>query len=131
MVPKAEVEAVASRAWEAGFRSASVLGGIIGTIPVVYEMGRSEYALEPRRRTMREIIAEVARRHGYSTAEIKSSRRHRGAIIARQEAMWLCRRETLSSLPQIGAALGNRDHTTVLHGIRRHEERMAKEEREE
>jgi chromosomal replication initiation ATPase DnaA len=39
--------------------------------------------------------------------------------------MWEIRQRTILSTPQIGRALGNRDHTTVLHGIKRHEKRLA------
>jgi chromosomal replication initiator protein len=38
--------------------------------------------------------------------------------------MWLLKSMTSLSLPQIGRALGGRDHTTVMHGVRKHESRM-------
>jgi chromosomal replication initiator protein len=43
---------------------------------------------------------------------------------ARQVAMWLCRHLTTQSLPAIGRAFGNRDHTTIHHGITRIDELM-------
>jgi chromosomal replication initiator protein len=43
-------------------------------------------------------------------------RRTKKIALARQEAMYLARESTEASLPQIGAALGGRDHTTVMHG---------------
>jgi chromosomal replication initiator protein len=80
----------------------------------------------PRRRpiTMREIIREVAQKHGVLVADILSDRRHKPVVVARHEAMWRCKNETSFSLPQIGRAIGNRDHTTVMHGIKMHEQRM-------
>ena len=48
---------------------------------------------------------------------LKSYRRHKIKVAARFKAMWLIRHETPWSLPKIGAYLGDRDHTTILHGI--------------
>lgn len=78
------------------------------------------------------VIAEiVAGRHNCSVAELKGQSRERCVAWPRQEAMWLMRQvrtpsgEHRFSLPQIGRFLGGRDHTTVLHGVRKHEERRA------
>lgn len=75
-------------------------------------------------RPLHSIIWQVAEKHGLSFSDLLSKRRFRPLAWARQEAMWRCANETPSSLPEIGRALGKRDHTTVIHGIRRHEERM-------
>ncbi|MDG1341034.1 MAG: helix-turn-helix domain-containing protein, partial [Paracoccaceae bacterium] len=40
----------------------------------------------------------------------------------RQIAMWLCKQMTSRSLPEIGRRFGGRDHTTVMHGVKRVEE---------
>lgn len=77
--------------------------------------------------TWKAIAKEVADKHGVRVADILSPRRDAPTVRARHEAMWRCRNETTYSLPQIGKFLGNRDHTTVLHGIRKHQERMALE----
>lgn len=111
-----------AEAWAACFRAAEAL----------HATGVSYFDGEPAivaRITMKEIIKEVADKHGYRVTEITSARRERGLCVARHEAMWRCKMETQNSLPQIARAIGNRDHTTVLHGIRRHEERLAKEGR--
>lgn len=49
--------------------------------------------------------------------ELKSAKRHRSVLYPRQVAMFLCRKLTESSLPEIGRAFGGRDHTTVMHAI--------------
>ena len=74
---------------------------------------------------MKQIIAEVASKYQVSISEICSHRRHREVVIARQEAMYRCKEETTCSLPMIGRALGGKDHTTVIYGIRKHLERVA------
>jgi len=61
------------------------------------------------------IMRRICRATGISEHEIMSNRRYRPIVLARQAIMyWACRR-TLRSLPEIGRALGGRDHTTVLH----------------
>ena len=75
---------------------------------------------------IKDVILEVCDRRNVTYAEMLSQRRHREIVWPRQEAMYECARRTGASLPQIGWALGGRDHTTVLHGIRAHKQRMGK-----
>lgn len=70
------------------------------------------------------IALEVCEKHHVSFTEITSRRRSKYVVIARHEAFWRCRNETPMSFPQIGARFGGRDHTTVLHGVWAHEQRM-------
>jgi chromosomal replication initiation ATPase DnaA len=69
-----------------------------------------------------DIIAGVAAQHGISINDIRSCRRSRRVVYARQEAMYLAYELTEASYPMIAAAVG-KDHTSVLHGVRRHAER--------
>lgn len=55
----------------------------------------------------------------YSRVEIEGVRRNRDIVAWRSALMHLLKTQTPASLPQIGRTLGNRDHTTVLHGVRR------------
>ncbi|MDG6910434.1 MAG: chromosomal replication initiator protein DnaA, partial [Nitrososphaerota archaeon] len=48
-------------------------------------------------------------------------------VVPRQLAMYLCKELTDASLPEIGRKFGGKHHTTVLHSIRKVEERMAKD----
>ena len=57
--------------------------------------------------------------------DILSARRDARLVRVRHVIMWLAKRFTLHSLPDIGRALGNRDHTTVLHGVRKIDHRVA------
>ena len=80
--------------------------------------------------TMRSIVYDVAKRHGITPEDIVGHDRSHRFTHPRQEAMWLMREVRLSdgrqrwSLPRIAAHLGNRDHTTVLHGVRAHQKRL-------
>lgn len=81
---------------------------------------------EPRRR-WRDILNEVAEKHGLQVSAIKSHTRQKSLIAARFEAYYRIRKETNLSLPEIGMRMGGFDHASVLHGIRKHEERLKKQ----
>jgi hypothetical protein len=67
------------------------------------------------------VIHAVAKRWKVSRRDLKSKRRGNDIVRPRQVCMLLCKMITGASLPKIGYSLGKRDHTTVLHGIRRME----------
>lgn len=68
---------------------------------------------------VRDIAHAVSFITGVSVTEIYSHRRAACIIEARHVCMWIARNFTLMSLPQIGRALGKRDHTSVLHAVRK------------
>lgn len=76
----------------------------------------------------KDILTDVAAATGFSIPEIKSIRRDRRLVKARQWAAWRMAKETSMSLPAIGRVLGDRDHTTILHSIRKHEAWMKAEQ---
>lgn len=67
------------------------------------------------------IMAEVCQKHGITQQELVSSRRSQKLVAARNEASYRMSRETLMNLSAIARRL-NRDHTTIIHSIRRYEE---------
>jgi len=78
--------------------------------------------------TAEDIIKTVSSFYGVSPEELKGSRRTRAIAQPRQIAMYLIREETDASLPQIGAELGGRDHTTVLYGYERVRARLEQDD---
>ena len=60
--------------------------------------------------------------------ELLSARRSRSLARPRQIAMYLAKQHTTSSLPDIGRKFSNRDHTTVIHAVKKIEELMKKDE---
>ena len=68
---------------------------------------------------IRWIIEVVAHKFRVDLIDIYSARRTAGIVAPRQIAMYLAKRLTLASLPEIGRHFGGRDHTTVLHAVRK------------
>jgi chromosomal replication initiator protein len=90
--------------------------------PLTVELAETALShLEPQRGRLTEgqIIGAVADHFGVEVAAFEGSSRSRSIARPRQVAMYLLREETGASLPQIGALLGGRDHTTVLYGVER------------
>jgi hypothetical protein len=71
------------------------------------------------------FVREVAHRHGLTLDDLVGPARSRKISGPRQEAMWVLHQQKRWSLPTIGEFLGGRDHTTILHGVRRHAKRLA------
>lgn len=72
--------------------------------------------------TIDDIINKVAEFFNLKVTDIISPKRNANIAIARQIAMFLSKKYTQSSLPAIGKKFGGRDHTTVIHAIRKIEE---------
>ena len=71
-----------------------------------------------------DIIRAVCHEFGVSKIDLIGCRRNREIVRPRQVAMYLAKKVTGRSLPEIGRRIGGRDHTTVLHGIRKIEARV-------
>lgn len=67
----------------------------------------------------------VALHLGVPPASLRGPRRTPGVVLPRQTAMWLAKWLTVQSTVDIGRRFGGRDHTTVLHGIRQTDKRIA------
>ncbi|HWA61777.1 MAG TPA: chromosomal replication initiator protein DnaA [Caulobacteraceae bacterium] len=72
-----------------------------------------------KRITIDDIQKACAEYYGMKQADLISERRNRSIARPRQAAMWLAKQLTTRSLPDIGRRFGGRDHTTVLHAVRR------------
>lgn len=70
------------------------------------------------------IISMVAEHFGVSASDICGNKRNSKIVIPRQIAMYLCREVISTPLKGIGKSLGNRDHTTVMHGIEKIEHEL-------
>lgn len=84
---------------------------------------------EPRRVRIEDIQRVVARHYNVSRQELVSNRRTRVIVKPRQIAMYLSKTLTPRSFPEIGRRFGGRDHTTVLHAVRKIEELISNDQK--
>ncbi|MEL6297851.1 MAG: chromosomal replication initiator protein DnaA [Pseudomonadota bacterium] len=87
------------------------------------------HGIEQKRTRIEDILKVVSRHFGVSRSDILSQRRHRSVVWPRQIGMFLSKQLTARSLPEIGRRFGNRDHTTVLHAIRKIDGEISKNPR--
>lgn len=74
----------------------------------------------------RKVIAEIAEQYGLTYADLIGPSRLKRIVRPRHHAYWAVRQLCPHlSYPEIGRRFGGRDHTTILHGVRAHEQRMA------
>jgi chromosomal replication initiator protein len=95
--------------------------------PVTLEMAEREVRdlirpQDPKRIKIEDIQRVVARQYNVSRSDLLSSRRTANVVRPRQVARYLAKTLTLRSLPEIGRRFGGRDHTTVLHAVRKIED---------
>ena len=89
------------------------------TIDFVRETLKDMLAVHDRSVTLDNIQRVVAERYRIKVADLKSKSKARSVVRPRQMAMALSKELTNHSLPEIGRAFGDRDHTTVLHACRK------------
>ena len=73
------------------------------------------------------IIENTARYHNVTVDQLKGKKKDAPVVKPRQQAMYLIRELTQLSLPEIGNAMGGKNHTTVLHSIKKVEENIQKD----
>jgi chromosomal replication initiator protein len=78
-----------------------------------------------RKVTIEEIQRKVAEHYNIRLSDMIGPKRLRTIARPRQVAMYLAKQLTPRSLPEIGRRFGGRDHTTIMHGVRKIEELMA------
>ena len=78
-----------------------------------------------RKLTIEEIQRKVAEHYNIRLSDLIGPKRVRNIARPRQVAMYLAKQLTPRSLPEIGRRFGGRDHTTIMHGVRKIEELMA------
>ncbi len=76
-----------------------------------------------------DILKVVGRHYNVPKADLLSPRRARSIVRPRQIGMYLAKTLTTRSLPEIGRRFGGRDHSTVLHAVRKIEELMQADEK--
>lgn len=108
------------------FAFASLVGRDI-TLELAQDCLADVLKASDRKISIDEIQRKVADHYHIRVSDIVGPKRLRVYARPRQVAMYLAKQHTNRSLPEIGRHFGKRDHTTVMHGIRRIEELMAKD----
>lgn len=103
---------------------ATLVGRAI-TLEMAQEVLQDLLRAHERRITIDEIQKRVAEHYSIKVSDMHSARRARVVARPRQVAMYLAKQLTPRSLPEIGRRFGGRDHTTVMHAIRKIEELRA------
>ena len=103
-------------------------GSLVGrevTLDVAQECLADVLRASERKVTVHEIIRKVAEHYNIRINDMLSARRARAVSRPRQIAMYLAKNLTSKSLPEIGRSFGGRDHTTVIHAVKKIKELKA------
>ncbi|MDR3224197.1 MAG: chromosomal replication initiator protein DnaA [Holosporales bacterium] len=73
------------------------------------------------------IQKRVCEFYSIKLSDLNSAKRHKSIVVARQVAMYLCKEFTTKSLPDIGRSFGGKDHTTVIHAVKKVKEEIQKD----
>ena len=103
---------------------ASLIGQPV-TLEATQDLLKDLLRANDRRVTIEEIQRKVAEHFNIKQADMQSPRRARQVARPRQVAMYLAKQLTTRSLPEIGRKFGGRDHTTVMHAVKKVEELCA------
>ncbi len=108
------------------FAFASLVGHEI-TLELTQDCLADVLRASERQVTVEEIQRQVSDHYNIRISDLVGPKRVRIFARPRQVAMYLCKQMTSRSLPEIGRRFGGRDHTTVMHGVRRIEELRAQD----
>ncbi|MDZ4791095.1 MAG: chromosomal replication initiator protein DnaA [Hyphomicrobiales bacterium] len=136
-IPDAVVDFLASQLTESGRE----LEGAVTRLSAAYQLTGQQVSIEaaetiisdlvrgkdPRRVKIDDILRVLTKHFGVQRGDLLSSRRNRSIVRPRQIGMYLAKTLTARSLPEIGRRFGGRDHTTVLHAIRKVEELLSQD----
>ena len=108
------------------FAFASLVGREI-TLDLVQDCLADVLRVSERKVTVEEIQRRVSEHYNIRLSELIGPTRVRTVARPRQIAMYLCKTLTTRSLPEIGRRFGGRDHTTIMHGIKKIDELRGKD----
>ena len=113
------------RELEGALNRLTAYGELVGrpvTMELAGEVLQDLLRANDRRVTIEEIQKKVSQHYNLRLADMHSARRARNVARPRQVAMFLAKQLTTRSLPEIGSKFGGRDHTTVMHAVKRIEQ---------
>lgn len=99
------------------------------TLDFTKEVLKDFLKLEEKEVTPEEIIKHVARFFNIRSSDIKSKKKSSSVVLPRQIAMYIMRKRTKLSLPEIGHHFGGRDHSTVIYSLNKIEKMVQDEKK--
>jgi chromosomal replication initiator protein len=105
----------------------ATLVGRAVTLETTQDVLRDLLRANDRRISIEDIQKQVANHYNIKVSDMHSARRSRAVARPRQVAMYLSKKFTPKSLPEIGRKFGGKDHTTVMHAVKRIEELVAED----
>jgi len=94
------------------------------TLSMAKEVLKNILVEKKRELSIEEIQKIVASHYGIKVSDLKSSKRLKVLVLPRQVAMYLARQLTSSSYPEIGDKFGGKDHSTIIHAIKKIEKKL-------
>ena len=88
-------------------------------LKLIHEVFRPHLDTTTHKPNIQTIQSTIAAHYGISIAELISKKRERKIAMPRQIGFYLARQLTQASFPEIGAAFGGKDHSTVMHGVKK------------
>ncbi|MEM9250183.1 MAG: chromosomal replication initiator protein DnaA [Pseudomonadota bacterium] len=113
------------RVLEGALTKLFAFGSLVGkevTLELTQECLSDVLRASDRKVSIEEIQRTVAEHYNMRLSDMVGPKRHRTVARPRQMAMYLAKKMTSRSLPEIGRRFGGRDHTTVMHAVKRVEE---------
>ena len=118
-----------------------VLEGSLTRLKAFSEMTRQDISIEMCKNVLKDVLGDkkatlsiddvikaVSRHYSVRATDLKSSKRSKQIALARQVAMYLCRTLTSESYPEIGSRFGGKDHSTVIHAVKKIEGEIQKDD---
>ena len=118
------------RELEGALNRLSAFSSLVGrdiNLDMVQDLLKDLLKSSQKKVNIEEIQKKVSQHFNVKVSDMSSARRSRTVARPRQVAMYLSKNLTSRSLPEIGRRFGNRDHTTVIHAVRKVEELMNKD----
>jgi chromosomal replication initiator protein len=113
------------RELEGALNRITAFSSLIGkevNIEMTHDLLRDLLKSSQRKVNIEQIQKKVSEHFNVKMSDMSSARRSRTVVRPRQIAMYLSKNLTSRSLPEIGRRFGNRDHTTVIHAVKKVEE---------
>ena len=118
------------RELEGALNRLSAFSSLVGrdiNLDMVQDLLKDLLKSSQKKVNIEEIQKKVSQHFNVKVSDMSSARRSRTVARPRQVAMYLSKNLTSRSLPEIGRRFGNRDHTTVIHAVKKVEELMNKD----